>query len=71
VSAELAGIKAPTLILVGEQDDPTPPARARRIHEGIAGSRLVVIPNGGHTLPVEVPAEVNAALAEFLARVSS
>jgi pimeloyl-ACP methyl ester carboxylesterase len=71
VAGELARIQAPTLILVGDEDDPAPPAKARRIHQRIGGSRLVVIPNAGHTLPVEAPEAVNAALAEFLAGVSA
>lgn len=64
---QLAGIAAPTLILVGDQDLATPPARAERIHARIAGSRLQVLPGAGHTSTIEEPAAVNAAIVDFLA----
>lgn len=71
VVAELDRITAPTLILVGEEDRLTPPAKARRIHERIAGSRLAVFPGAGHTLTVEALDAVNAALAAHLDRSHS
>jgi pimeloyl-ACP methyl ester carboxylesterase len=49
----------------------TPPARARRLHEGIRGSRLVVIPGAGHSSPIEEPEAVTGALARFLDEVSA
>jgi len=61
----LERITVPTLILVGERDVATPPAKARRMHARIPGSKLVVISGAGHTLTVEAPGAVNAALAEF------
>jgi pimeloyl-ACP methyl ester carboxylesterase len=63
---EIARITAPTLVIVGDHDVATVPAKAQRIHERIAGSRLVVIPDAGHTSTVEEPAAVNAALIAFL-----
>nr|MBF6591424.1 alpha/beta fold hydrolase [Ktedonobacterales bacterium] len=67
VADELARIALPTLIVVGDQDVATPPEKARRMHERIAGSRLVVTPNAGHTATVEEPVAVNAAITTFLA----
>lgn len=63
---ELGKIRAPTLIMVGDQDVATVPAKARRIQQGIPGSRLEVIPGGGHTSTVEEPDAINALLAPFL-----
>ena len=40
----LAAITCPTLVLVGEGDEATPPELAREIAAGIPGSRLVVDP---------------------------
>ena len=60
-------IDLPALIIVGEEDVATVPARAERLHERIAGSKLVRIASGGHTSSVEEPAAVNAALDAFLA----
>jgi pimeloyl-ACP methyl ester carboxylesterase len=63
---ELGKIRAPTLIMVGDQDVATVPAKAERIHQRIAGSKLVSIPGAGHTSTVEEPAFVNAQLSAFL-----
>lgn len=62
----LATITVPTLVLVGEEDTLTPLADAIALSSGIAGSRLVTVPNAGHLSPLEQPAVVNAAIAEFL-----
>jgi len=63
----LAAIRCPTLVLVGDGDRLTPPERAQEIHAGIAGSRLVVVPECGHISTLERPDAVNAALREWLA----
>ena len=70
VAAEVGKIRAPTLVLVGEKDVATAPNKARWLHAHIPGSRLVVVPEAGHTPTVEEPAQVNAALADFLAGVA-
>jgi pimeloyl-ACP methyl ester carboxylesterase len=62
----LGAIRAPTLILVGDQDVATPPAVAQRIHACIAHSQLAIIPGAGHTSTVEEPDAVNAAILAFL-----
>ncbi|HVG33531.1 MAG TPA: alpha/beta fold hydrolase [Pyrinomonadaceae bacterium] len=62
----LASILAPTLILVGSEDQLTPPADAELIRREIRGSRLVVIPGAAHVSNLERPAEFNRALTEFL-----
>ena len=66
-TGELSRIRTPTLIVVGEEDVATVPAKAERLHAGIAGSRLVRLPRGGHSATVEEPELVNAALSAFLA----
>jgi 3-oxoadipate enol-lactonase len=71
VYEEIAKIRAPTLVVVGDQDVATSPEKARRIHERIRGSKLRIIPGAGHTSTVEEPAAINAALEQFLAEVSS
>ncbi|HEV2474197.1 MAG TPA: alpha/beta fold hydrolase [Chthonomonadales bacterium] len=63
---ELAQIRVPTLIIVGDQDVAVPLVHSEHLHEGIAGSRLVIIPGAGHTSTVEEPDAVNAAISEFL-----
>jgi len=66
---QLDRISVPTLIMVGDEDIATTPAVAERMHERIAGSKLVVIPHAGHTSSVEAPEVVNETLAAFLASV--
>jgi 3-oxoadipate enol-lactonase len=63
---QLHTIRAPTLILVGDQDVATPPAVARRIHTQIPQSQMAIIPGAGHTSTVEEPEAVNAAILAFL-----
>jgi pimeloyl-ACP methyl ester carboxylesterase len=62
----LGGIRCPTLVLVGEDDELTPPERAVEMAEGIAGARLVSVPRCGHMSTLEQPDEVTRALLEWL-----
>ncbi|HEU4560027.1 MAG TPA: alpha/beta fold hydrolase [Longimicrobium sp.] len=71
IYGELGKISCPTLVMVGDQDVATVPAKAQRIHAAIAGSRLVVIAGAGHTSSVEEPEFVNAALGEFYASLAT
>jgi pimeloyl-ACP methyl ester carboxylesterase len=63
----LASIRCPTLVLVGDGDVATPPDLSREIAAGVAGAKLVVVPNCGHLSTIERPDAVNAATAEWLA----
>ncbi len=65
----LATIKAPTLIVVGDQDPSTPVSTAQGLHERIAGSELVVLKDGAHLPNIEQPEAFNAALLDFLDRI--
>jgi pimeloyl-ACP methyl ester carboxylesterase len=62
----LGSIRCPTLVLVGDADELTPPERAAEIAAGIAGSRLVTIRQSGHVTTLEQPDEVTRALREWL-----
>jgi pimeloyl-ACP methyl ester carboxylesterase len=62
----LAAIACPTLVLVGEGDEATPPELAREIAAGIPGSRLVTIPDSGHLSTLEQPQLVTSALVEWM-----
>jgi 3-oxoadipate enol-lactonase len=63
---ELSRITAPTLVMVGEEDTVTVPAKAERIAAAIAGAKLVRIPRAGHIVTVEQPQAVTQAIGEFL-----
>lgn len=45
--------KIPTVIMCGEKDRLTSTRHARRIHEAIRGSRLMIVPGAGHMLMFE------------------
>ncbi len=71
ISDELTNITAPTLIMVGDEDVATVPAKAERIHQAISNSKLVYIPQAGHTSTVEHPTKVNQTILEFLSELLS
>ena len=63
---DLAAIRCPTLVLVGDGDNATPPERAAEIASAIPASRLVTIPECGHLSTLERPQQVTRALTEWL-----
>jgi pimeloyl-ACP methyl ester carboxylesterase len=65
--ADLAAIRCPTLVLVGDGDELTPPTLAKEIAGSITGARLVVVPASGHLSTLEQPVAVNTALVEWMA----
>jgi len=62
----LAAIGCPTLVLVGEQDELTPPDRAVEMAHGIRGAQLVTVPECAHLSALERPREVTRALLDWL-----
>ena len=62
----MPAIKAPTLLVWGENDTATPVADARIMEKRIAGSGLVVLKNAGHFSFLEKPYEVNLIIDSFL-----
>jgi len=62
----LVSIACPTLVLVGDGDEATPPELNREIAGGISGAKLVVVPDCGHLSTLEQPEAVNTALADWL-----
>jgi pimeloyl-ACP methyl ester carboxylesterase len=65
----LARFAGPLLVVVGEHDVPTPPARAREIADLVPGAELVEIADAGHLSNLEQPEAFNAALSRFLRRL--
>jgi 3-oxoadipate enol-lactonase len=63
---QLAAIVVPTLIVVGEQDTLTPPAKSEELRRRIRGAQLVVVPGAGHVANLENPEAFNAAVRTFL-----
>jgi len=65
---ELAGIKVPTLLVAGSEDQTAPPSVMERMAQKIPGAEYVLLQDCGHLGPMDRPAAFNAALAAFLAR---
>jgi len=63
---ELDKIKAPTLIVWGDQDAILPRSDQEALAAAIAGSRLVVYPGAGHALYWEEPARFASDLVAFI-----
>ncbi len=63
---DLSAIGCPTLIVVGDGDQLTPPELAREMADGISGARLVIAPDCGHLSTLEQPNFVSSALAGWL-----
>jgi pimeloyl-ACP methyl ester carboxylesterase len=63
---DLARIACPTLVVVGDGDELIAPENSVEIADGIPGARLVTVAECGHLSTVERPAQVNAALTEWL-----
>ncbi len=59
-------IITPTLIVVGDEDVATVPAKAHRMHQVINNSKLIVVEKAGHTSSIEQPEAINKAVFEFL-----
>jgi 3-oxoadipate enol-lactonase len=68
ITDRIHAIKAPTLVLCGEEDTATVPSRSRRIAERIPGAVLHMIPQAGHTSALEQPRLVEQHLRDFFTR---
>jgi len=62
---KLSQIKVPTLIIVGDHDE-SDPKMSREMHEKIAGSQLVILPNSGHMTFVDQPEQFLKAVRDFV-----
>lgn len=62
----LPRIGCPTVVIVGDADQLTPPELSQEIAASIPGARLVVVPECGHLTTIERPEAVNRALAEWM-----
>jgi pimeloyl-ACP methyl ester carboxylesterase len=62
----LPRVAVPALVLHGDRDVRAPVEVARALHDGIPGSRLVVMEGVGHASCVEAPERFNAEVRAFL-----
>lgn len=66
IEGELANIRCPTTVIVGDEDVATPLKRAQAIVAAIPGAAIVRIPNAGHSSTIEAPDAVIAAMEGHL-----
>jgi len=62
-------IDVPTLVLVGDEDDITPPPLSEELAALIPGAKLRLIPEAGHLANLEQPNPFNAAIDRFLSEI--
>jgi 3-oxoadipate enol-lactonase len=62
----LAEIKCPTLVVAASNDEAVPMHHAKMLHDGIAGSQLVIIDGADHTLIWADPNELTRVVDKFL-----
>ncbi|MFE5858891.1 3-oxoadipate enol-lactonase [Streptomyces sp. NPDC056500] len=63
---ELTRVVAPTVIVVGRDDGPTPPPHARELADAIPDAHLVELPRAAHLANVEQPRAVLDVLLDHL-----
>jgi 3-oxoadipate enol-lactonase len=63
---QLSEMKVPTLVLVGEQDEATPPPMSRELAAGLSDARLKIIPGCAHVPQLQAPEVFLAMIADFL-----
>jgi len=66
LTARLKEITVPIQIIVGADDQGTPVAMSKAIHDNAPGSRLDILPSAAHLSNIEQPKAFDRALGEFL-----
>jgi 3-oxoadipate enol-lactonase len=65
-TADMARLKVPALVIVGEHDATISRDVATKLAQTIQNGRLHVVPGAGHLSPIESPDDVTAAIRTFL-----
>ncbi len=65
-SERAAAVRCPTVMLAGESDRMTPAKGGADLAAAITGASFVVVPGGGHMLPIDNPRETVEALLRVL-----
>ena len=64
--ARLGEIRAPTLVIAGEDDPATPPEHGERIAAAIPGARLEIVPGARHLATIEQPEAMTSLILGHL-----
>jgi pimeloyl-ACP methyl ester carboxylesterase len=63
---QLAAIRCPTLIVAADRDALRSLEESQELHDGISGSKLILIEESGHMVPMEQPEALAAAVIPCL-----
>jgi 3-oxoadipate enol-lactonase len=63
---ELAQVKVPVLVLVGEHDEATPPPMSHELAAGLPNARLKIIAGCAHVPQLQSPGDFLDAIGDFL-----
>ena len=66
VRQQLKAVTVPVLVLVGEQDEATPPPMSRELAAGLPDATLVVLPGCAHVPQLQAPDVFLAAIRSFI-----
>lgn len=69
-SERLAEIKVPTLVIAGAHDNIDARNNYQRWANGIPGAKMVVFPDAGHLVNIDMPQEFNQTVLEFLGKLA-
>jgi pimeloyl-ACP methyl ester carboxylesterase len=62
----LRGLDVPVLVVVGDEDELSPPSDAEAMAQAVPEGKLAVIEKAGHLSALEQPEAFNAVVAEFV-----
>lgn len=63
---QLSGLRAPVLVIHGQDDQLIPPSEAEATYGRLPNARLALVPGAGHLLNLEQPDAFNAEVRTFL-----
>lgn len=69
ISYMLTEVKCPSLFIVGEFDFVNNIEKCKKIVGGIKGAKMHILPNTGHTPPIENPNGLNDVLLDFYSKL--
>lgn len=64
--SQARGVNLPALVLVGEQDEATPPAMARELAELLPDARFILLPGCAHVPQLQAPEAFLRAISAFV-----
>jgi len=68
-AGRLGEVRAPTLVLVGDRDNPAMPHLAKYLGSGIPGAEVEVVPGADHLLNLSRPDAFDAAVPRILSKM--